>query len=131
MADDLNSEQQRQLEEMEDTLKESSTTNSDRKRNSKNGRKRANSKAKKIAKFEKWMENEVELPQYIEVFHEQGLARLDKIKGLEESDLEDWGISDKAHRLLIIEKIGGLRSRKQSAVRSVAMSETEHTPNEE
>lgn len=125
-ADDLISEQQGQLEEMEDTLKEN-TPNSDRKSERKHskGRKRSNSKAKKIAKFEKWMENEVELPEYIELFHEQGLSRLDKVRGLQECDLEELGIEDKSHRLLIIEKIVEMRSRKQSVVRTVPLSETQ------
>merc|ERR1719474_2103577 len=85
-------------------------------------RKRSNSKAKRIAKFEKWMENEVGLPEYIELFHDQHLGRMDKVKGMQEEDLQDIGIEDKAHRLLIVEHIVELRSRKQSAVKSVPLN---------
>ena len=68
-ADKVNEEQQSKMCELEEEIENSSNLSSPKVEHK--HRKRSHSKAKRVAKFEKWMEKEVALPEYIELFHEQ------------------------------------------------------------
>ena len=70
---------------------------------------------RKTARFEKWILNDVALPQYIQNFHDNGYDRIDVVKTLNESDLKEIGILKVGHRRLLIEKIQELNELKSSS----------------
>merc|ERR1712228_709580 len=68
---------------------------------------------RKTARFEKWMNESVALPQYILHFHEHAYDRIDVVKNLDEAELKKIGIHKVGHRRLIMDKIRELIAKKE------------------
>eukprot|EP01084_Bolivina_argentea_P227350 383967_1 len=63
--------------------------------------------------MEKWLNNMVELPQYIGLFNDNGLEDLNTVKLLTEKDLVSIGIEKFGHKLRIIKEIEKLNNNNQ------------------
>jgi len=107
-----------------DQLSSKIDTNKNRK---KHQRKRSSKILRKMARFEKWMEDDVALPQYIQHFHDNDYDRIDVVRTLKESDLKKIGISKVGHRRLIMEKIQDINEKKE-ALNLNLYSVSENTP---
>ena len=66
-------------------------------------------------KLEKWMENEVKLPQYLKLLKDDGFDDLEIVQDLTENDLRAMGIDKTGHRRKIIKFVGKLKRIKHSS----------------
>ena len=80
---------------------------------------------RKTARFEKWMNESVALPQYIVHFHEHNYDRIDVVKTLDETELKQIGIYKVGHRRLIMEKIQELINKKEENNKQLVHSDKE------
>ena len=61
--------------------------------------------------MEKWLKNVVKLPQYIDLFNENGLEDLGTVKHLTQNELEMIGVDKFGHRLKIYKEIEKLNRK--------------------
>ena len=61
-------------------------------------------------KFKKWMENKVKLPQYFELFIEQGFEDMENMKDITMEHLREMGIDKMGHRMKLMKSIAALKA---------------------
>ena len=64
----------------------------------------------KESAMERWLKNIVQLPQYIELFHENGLEDLSTVKHLTTKELDMIGVDKIGHKLRILKEIEKLNN---------------------
>merc|ERR1712062_579963 len=75
-----------------------------------------------LAAVSRWMVNEVKLPQYMDLFVDNGFEDLSVIQALTMNDLIEMGIEKKGHRIKITQCISRMNARSRHSV--IAKSET-------
>ena len=74
-------------------LNDKNDKNDNESSNQRKHRRKSSKILRKTARFQKWIENDVALPQYLPNFHDNDYDRIDVVKTLTESDLKEIGIT--------------------------------------
>ena len=82
----------------------------DRQKNDKMDGWRAIEESRGLAAMRRWMNTEVKLPQYLDLFIANGYDDLSVIQDLSIMDLEEMGIEKKGHRMRIVKAISNLKA---------------------